>query len=166
MAKCLTKVKAGFLKEFVLMYCLILFPFPQFPKSLKISGYPKKRFALRIAISWENSCIGAEMQCFTASKKIVSISCLQRRSKKNITKKKEKKHICWKSLHFVSLLIFWKLSNHDSKWYMAMFLHPKHFYKSFAPSLSLNKIFLSNTPNDDHQQLEVRSRVLIKEIHK
>jgi len=49
---------------------------------------------------------------------------------------------------------------------MAMFLHPKHFYKSFAPSLSLNKIFLSNTPNEDYQQLEARSKVLIKEIHK
>jgi len=49
---------------------------------------------------------------------------------------------------------------------MTMFFHPKHFYKSFAPSLSLNKIFLSNNPNEDHQQFEVQSKVSIEEIHK
>jgi len=49
---------------------------------------------------------------------------------------------------------------------MAMFLHPKHFYKSFAPSLSKNKFFLSNTPNEDNQQFEVQPKVSIEEIHK
>jgi len=48
-----------------------------------------------------------------------------------------------------------------------MFLHPKHFYKSFVPSLSLNKNFLSfKYPYEDHQQSEVQSKVLIEEIHK
>jgi len=45
-----------------------------------------------------------------------------------------------------------------------MFLHPKHYYKSVAPSLSQNKFFLSNTPNEDHHQFEVQLKVLIKKF--
>jgi len=40
------------------------FPIPKIPKKPKKSLDIQKRFALRIATSGENFCIGAKMRCF------------------------------------------------------------------------------------------------------
>jgi len=47
-------------------------------------------------------------------------------------KEKNKNDMCWESLNLVSGLTFWKQSNCDLKWYVAMFLYQKKNKNSWA----------------------------------